>query len=60
VEFLNIKVLEHEKLLNQFEMKCRSLEEEKVQMEAQCKNDIEHSKAETKLEIDSLSIQCAK
>lgn len=41
-------------------MKCRQLEEEKVQIEEQAKTETENLRNTTKIEMDQLAFQCQK
>ncbi|KAJ3301241.1 hypothetical protein HDV03_001180 [Kappamyces sp. JEL0829] len=60
VEFLNIKVGEHEKMISGLEAKNKVLEEEKKLVEEKCKFEVDNIQSVTQLEIDNLSFQCQK
>ncbi|KAJ3225724.1 hypothetical protein HK099_006337 [Clydaea vesicula] len=60
VEFLNIKVQDHEKLINTLEAQIRALEAEKKDMEAAGKQKLNIANEEYKAEVELLHIQCAK
>ncbi|KAI8924664.1 hypothetical protein BC831DRAFT_436357 [Entophlyctis helioformis] len=60
VEFLNIKVGEHEKMIASLESKTRQLEEEKRDLETWSKNEIESTRMSMHSELEILQIQCAK
>jgi predicted nucleic acid-binding protein len=60
VEFLNIKVFEHEKLLGQFEHKCYVLEEENSLLEPNSKAELENLKTTTAKAMENLSQKCTK
>ncbi|KAJ3287591.1 hypothetical protein HK104_008523 [Borealophlyctis nickersoniae] len=60
VEFLNIKVGEHEKQIGSLEEKVRQLEEEKKEVENRGKMELEAAMREAKKENGALQSQCAK
>ena len=60
VEFLNIKVGEHEKLIYSLETKAKRLETENQQMSQKTDFEIGSLRSTTQAEIDSLGQQCSK
>ncbi|KAI9002353.1 hypothetical protein BC832DRAFT_593657 [Gaertneriomyces semiglobifer] len=58
VEFLNIKVGEHEKHITGLEEKVAQLEQDKRDMEVQAKADLENSMRDAHKEIDTLQNKC--
>ena len=60
VEFLNIKVQEHERYIEALEIKSKKLEDEKSHFESKSQGEIQALKDETKNEIESLTSQLFK
>ncbi|KAI8909707.1 hypothetical protein EDD86DRAFT_206108 [Gorgonomyces haynaldii] len=58
VEFLNIKVGEHEKMISHLEIKCHTLEDEKKLLEGKVKMEIDAAKGLIKQDMDLLQAQC--
>ncbi|KAJ3182622.1 hypothetical protein HDU87_007960 [Geranomyces variabilis] len=59
VEFLNIKVGEHEKQINTMEEKAVQMDQEKADMVKQAQSNLDSAMAEAHKEIDSLQNQCS-
>ncbi|KAJ3261869.1 hypothetical protein HDU77_000682 [Chytriomyces hyalinus] len=60
VEFLNIKVREHEEYISSLEQQIQRLEDEKRALEVKSKNDLENTIHEWKKELDHVQTQGAK
>ncbi|KAJ3415997.1 Protein Hook 1 [Chytridiales sp. JEL 0842] len=60
VEFLNIKVTEHEEYIANLESKVRQLEEEKKDMDMMYKSELDNTTDQWKAEVESLQLQCAR
>jgi hypothetical protein len=60
VEFLNIKVGQHEKLIALLEEKVKKLEEENKSLEYKAQHEIDSLKSSSKNEIESLASQCSR
>nr|KAJ3421970.1 hypothetical protein HK105_001667 [Polyrhizophydium stewartii] len=60
VEFLNIKVGEHEKIIANLETKTRQLEDEKRDLDTRSRNEIETIKSSMQSDLEIMQIQCAK
>lgn len=60
VEFLNIKVGEHEKMISNLELSNRNLEQEKKDMDASYRKEVVVLQQQSTDEIESLTAQCAK
>ncbi|KAJ3068809.1 hypothetical protein HDU98_008086 [Podochytrium sp. JEL0797] len=60
VEFLNIKVREHEEHITTLEFKILTLEQEKRALEHKGKHDVESTKEEWRKEVDGVQTTCAK
>ena len=60
MEFLNIKVGQHEKLIGSLEEKVKQLEEENKSNEYRSQYEIETLKSTSQNEIETLTNQCSK
>ncbi|KAI8611593.1 hypothetical protein BC830DRAFT_1140590 [Chytriomyces sp. MP71] len=60
VEFLNIKVREHEEYITSLELKIQNLEDEKRAMEHKAKLDLDNTVSEWKRDMDIVQTQSAK
>ncbi|KAH6588058.1 hypothetical protein BASA50_010921 [Batrachochytrium salamandrivorans] len=60
VEFLNIKVRDHEKMISGLELKAHHLEEEKHDIAIRSKNEVDHIRTSMQLELENMQTQCTK
>ena len=60
VEFLNVKVGQHEKLIALLEEKVKKLEEENKNLEYRSQHEIDSLKSSSKNEIENLTNQCSR
>lgn len=60
MEFLNIKVGEHERTIGSLQTKVRQLEDENREIEIRTTNEIGATKASMQMEVDTLQNQCTK